>query len=148
MITFQATIEEAPRGGAVVEVPSEVVENLGGGGRIPVWASFDGIAYQGSIVTYSGRHIIGVLKTIRDELGKSPGDSLAIAVERDGSERKVEIPEELTLAFDAAPAARKAFEALSYSHQRQHVEHIVAAKQPETRKRRALRTVETLLSEG
>jgi hypothetical protein len=44
---FDATIQEAERGGAFVPVPAKVVEALGGKGRIPVRATFDGIAYQG-----------------------------------------------------------------------------------------------------
>ncbi len=30
MIRFETTIEEAPRGGALIEIPPEVVEGLGG----------------------------------------------------------------------------------------------------------------------
>ena len=146
VIRFDAVIEEAPRGGAVVEIPTQVVEELGGGGRIPVRATFDGVDYRGSIVTYSGRQIIGILKAIRDDLGKGPGDSVIVAVERDASDRRVEIPAELAEAFELAPGAREAFAALSYSHQRQHVDHITDAKKPETRKRRALQTVETLVT--
>jgi hypothetical protein len=40
---FEATIHAANGGGTYVEVPPEVVNALGGGGRIPVLATFDGI---------------------------------------------------------------------------------------------------------
>ena len=71
MIEFKAPIEAVVRGGAVVSIPDDVVEHLGGRGRIPVKATFDGIPYQGSIVNMGGRPILGVLKAIREELGKS-----------------------------------------------------------------------------
>ena len=42
MSRFEAVIEGEEDGGAWVEIPPEVVDELGGGGRIPVNASFDG----------------------------------------------------------------------------------------------------------
>jgi hypothetical protein len=44
MELFDATLVEAPRGGAYVAVPAEVVAALGGSKRVPVRATFDGIA--------------------------------------------------------------------------------------------------------
>jgi hypothetical protein len=142
---FVAIIEEAPRGGAFVAIPPEVVEELGGGGRIKVKATFDGIPYRGSIVRMGGQSIIGLLKEIRAGLGKGPGDEIAVTVESDLEERVVEIPPELEELLDQSPEARKAFEALSYSHRREHVTHVAEAKNPETRHRRAAKTIETLL---
>jgi hypothetical protein len=69
---FVAVIEEAPRGGAFVAIPAQVVEELGGGGRIKVTATFDGMPYRGSIVRMGGQSIIGLLKDIRDGLAKAP----------------------------------------------------------------------------
>ena len=39
----------------------------------------------------------------------------------------------------------RAFEELSYSHRREHALHVAEAKQPETRERRARKTIEALL---
>ena len=87
MIEFDAALELVDRGGAVVSIPPEVYEELGGSGRIPVSATFDGVPYQGSIVRMGGRPILGVLKSIREELGVGEGDVIAVAVERDDDER-------------------------------------------------------------
>jgi uncharacterized protein YdeI (YjbR/CyaY-like superfamily) len=46
--------------------------------------------------------------------------------------------------LDADPAAREAFDALSYPHRRGHARYVAEAKQPETRERRARKTVESL----
>lgn len=145
MIEFTAIIEEADRGGALVQVPDEVAEVLGGGGRIKVRAEFDGTPYQGSVVTYSGRRVLG-LKAIRDQLGKGPGDEVLIRLERDDSVREVAIPPELEVAFGEVPGSREAFAGLSYSHRREHVEHILEAKQEETRRRRAKKTAESVVN--
>jgi len=141
---FSATIEEAPRGGAYVRIPPDVIEALGGGGRIPVQATFDGIQYRGSVVRMGGDSVLGVLKEIREKLGKTHGDDVEVIIERDEAEREVEIPIELAKLLDANPAARSAFEALSYSHRREHAFHVAEAKKPETRERRARKTVEDL----
>jgi uncharacterized protein YdeI (YjbR/CyaY-like superfamily) len=110
-----------------------------------VRATFDGIEYRGSIVRMGGDSVLGVLKEIRAGLGKTHGDELEVTIARDEAERVVEIPIELTKLLEANPAARDAFEALSYSHRREHALHVAEARKPETRERRARKTVEALL---
>ena len=146
MSSLVATVEEAPRGGAFVRIPPDVIDGLGGGGRIPVRATFGGIPYRGSIVRMGGDSVLGVLKEIRDTLGLALGDEVEVTVVRDDAERVVEIPVELATLLEANPAAREAFEALSYSHRREHALHVAEAKQPETRERRARKTIEALLA--
>jgi Domain of unknown function (DUF1905)/Bacteriocin-protection, YdeI or OmpD-Associated len=146
LIDFVAVIEQAPRGGAYVRIPGDVVERLGGGGRIPVRATFDGIEYKGSIVRMGGDPVLGVLKEIREELDKVHGDQIDVTVERDQAVREVEVPVELATLLEANPAARRAFDALSYSHRREHALHVAEAMKPDTREKRARKTVEDLTS--
>ncbi len=138
---FEATIEAGGGGGAFVPVPDDVMAALGGGGRIPVRATFDGVPYRGSIVTMGGRRCIGLLKAIREQLGKGEGDQVTVTVDRDRAERAVTMPDDLVRALDDA-GAREAFDALSYSHQREYVNWVEEAKRPETRLRRVAQTVE------
>lgn len=141
-IPFDATIVAADRGGAYVAVPAAVVEALGGKKRIPVAATFDGVAYRGSIVSMGGdERILGMLRAIRDELGKGPGDSVAVTVAPDTAPRAVEVPADLAAALDEA-GLRTVFDALSYSHRREYVGWIEEAKRSETRSRRVRTTVE------
>jgi bifunctional DNA-binding transcriptional regulator/antitoxin component of YhaV-PrlF toxin-antitoxin module len=144
MTRFTAPLVEAPRGGAFVAIPADVVDSLGGGGRIKVAASFDGIPYRGSIVRMGGDSVIGVLKDIRETLGKEPGDEIVVTVEPDREERIVEIPPELAVLLEASPEAKRAFDALSYTHRREHAMHVAEAKKAETRQRRAEKTIESL----
>lgn len=132
-------------GGAWVEVPGEVIAALGGGGRIPVRASFDGVVYRGSIASMGGCMVIGLLKGIRTQLGKGDGDPVTVTLERDTAERTVDVPEDLAEALEEA-GLRKSFDALSYSHRREHVNAINEAKKPETRARRIAKAVEMLKS--
>lgn len=124
-----------------MEVPGDVVAALGGGGRIPVVASFDGVGYRGSIASMGGCMALGVLKSIRGELGKGDGDAVTVTVERDTGERVVEVPADLAAAL-AEAGVREAFDGLSYSHRREHVNAINEAKRPETRARRIAKAVE------
>jgi hypothetical protein len=145
--SFRAALKPSGRGaGHLVEVPPKVIEALGGKGRIPVTAAFNGVPYRGSIVRMGGGSVLGVQKAIMDEAGVVVGDTLRIEVSNDDAPREVELPEELSKAFRRSRAAQRAFEGLSYSHRREYARHVAEAKRPETRARRAERTIEQLLA--
>jgi len=125
-----------------------VIEALGGKGRIPVTASFNGVPYRGSIVRMGGGAVLGVQKAIMAEAGVSVGDTLAIQVSNDDAPREVEVPDELANALRRNGTARTVFDGLSYSHQREYAQHVAEAKRPETRARRAERAIEQLLAKA
>ena len=58
----------------------------------------------------------------------------------------VVIPVELKRALARSPRAKAEFEKFPPSHQREVVGYIIEAKKPETRERRAAKTVEMLKS--
>ena len=148
--TFRALVRSSGRGGGghLVDVPTEVVEALGGQGggrsRIPVTATFDGVPYRGSIVRMGGGAVLGVQKAIMAEAGVSVGDTLTIVVRNDDAPREVEVPDDLSEALRRNEAARAAFEGLSFSHRREYVDSITEAKRPETGPRRVERTIQAL----
>ena len=86
---FEATIAAADRGGAYVAVPPAVVDALGGRGRTPVVATFDGVEYRGSVVSMASAMVIGVLKQVRTRLGKEPGDTVAVTLVVDDEPRQI-----------------------------------------------------------
>lgn len=141
--TFEGRIVVNDGGGAWVEVPGDVIAALGGGGRIPVRATFDGIDYRGSIASMGGCMALGILKGIRSELGKGDGDAVTVTVVRDTAERTVDVPEDLATALQEA-GLRESFDKLAYSHRREHVNAINDAKRPETRRRRIDKALEML----
>jgi hypothetical protein len=144
--TFKAEVRPSGRGGGhLVEVPADVVAELGGSGRIPVTATFDGIPYRGSVVSMGGEgRVLGVRKAILDEAGKGPGDVLLVVVRNDDEPRSVEIPDELAEALKGNRAARAFFDSLTYSHRREYAGYVAEAKKAETRTRRAARTIDSL----
>ncbi len=78
---FDAVIQKVPEiDGAYVEVPFDVKEEFGKG-RVPVFATFDGEQYKGSLVRMgTPGHILGVRKEIRKKIGKQPGDTVHVTL--------------------------------------------------------------------
>lgn len=85
---FNATIHaaEGDKGGAYVIFPYDVRQEFGKG-RAKVAVTFDGISYNGSVVNMGLKnadgsicYIIGMLKSIRQQLGKSVGDKVSVTV--------------------------------------------------------------------
>lgn len=78
--------ETDDNGGAYVVFPWDIHQEFGKG-RVKVHADFDGIPYDGSIVNMGLKnddgsicYVIGVLKAIRKELGKSDGDMIHVVI--------------------------------------------------------------------
>ena len=78
--------ETEDNGGAYVVFPWDIRQEFGKG-RVKVHADFDGIPYNGSIVNMELKnddgsicYVIGVLKAIRKELGKSDGDMIHVVI--------------------------------------------------------------------
>ena len=128
----------------MVDVPPEVIEALGGKGRIPVTVTFDGVPYRGSIVRMGGGAVLGVQKAIMAEAGVSVGDTLTVVIRNDDAPREVEVPNDLAEALGRDDVARAAFDGLSFSHKREYVDAINEAKRPETRARRIERTIQAM----
>lgn len=135
-IEFDGEIRRTGGGGAFIEFPYNVEDLYGVKGRVPVNVTFDGIPYRGSIVKMgTERHLLLMLKEIREQLGKDRGDKVHVTVGLD------EAPRVITLAPDVEAAFKKAgvlelFRSWSFSHQREFHLAIEEAKQPETRLRR------------
>ena len=79
--------ENRDDGGAYVVFPWDLRKEFGRG-RVKVHASFDGIGYDGSVVNMGLKnedgsicYVIGVLKAIRQKLGKKDGDTIHVAIE-------------------------------------------------------------------
>ena len=66
--------------GAYVEIPFDVREEFGKG-RVKVTATFDGVAYEGSVVKMGlPFYILGIRNDIRAKIGKRPGDAIEVTI--------------------------------------------------------------------
>lgn len=140
---FRATIEAAGVNAAGIHVPDEVVTSLGSK-RAPVRVTLNGYTYRSSIATVTGRSMVGVSVDVRRDAGVAAGDVLNVEIELDTQPREVVVPADLAAALDREPAARRAFDVLSYSRKRAIAEPVAAAKAPETRERRIQKALDEL----
>jgi uncharacterized protein YdeI (YjbR/CyaY-like superfamily) len=85
---------------------------------------------------YGGTSYLGFRREVREAAGIEPGEKVTIELERDDEPRDVVMPDDLAAALAADPGAQDAWERLSYTHRREHVEAIEEAKRDETRRRR------------
>jgi hypothetical protein len=141
---FKAKIEEGDGGGAGVFFPFDIEKEFGTKGRVPVQATFDGVSYTGSLIKYGfPQHTLGLLKAIREQIGKEPGDTVEVVVWKDEKERTLEVPAELQKRMKRE-GLLPFFEKLSYTHRKEYCRWITEAKKEETRMRRLEKAVAML----
>jgi hypothetical protein len=117
---------------------------LGAGRRPPVTVTLNGHTYRSTVAVRGGRYLLPLGAEHRSAAGVAAGDEVDVEVALDTAPREVEVPDDLRAALDGDPAARQAWERLSYSHQRQHVLAIEEAKAAATRERRIAKALEML----
>jgi hypothetical protein len=118
------------------QVPADVVESLGSGKKPRVLVSIGGHTYRSTVAVYGGTYWLPLSAENRLAAGVCADDTVQVALELDTAERVVSVPDDLAEALAADPGARAAFDALSYSKQRQRVDSVESARRPETRARR------------
>lgn len=129
--------------GAYVEIPFDV-ERIYGAKRVKVKATFDGVAYRGSIVRMDGCFLIGLTQAIRKKIGKMPGDTVVVEVEKDEEERVIDLPEDFQRALEENTAAHGYYESLSFSNKKDYFQWITGAKKTETRLSRIEKAIQML----
>lgn len=145
MIEFTGILENAGGGGAYIIFPFDTVEVFGKKNLIPVIVTYDNhIEYRGRIANMGKGPMVPILKSIREQLGKTFGDAIHVRVELDKSKRKVEIPKWLNEIFQVQPDTQVAFQKLSYTHQKEHVRAVEEAKREETKNKRIEKMLEML----
>ena len=141
---FKATIQDAGGNGAYVLFPYDTQTEFGTRAQVRVVASFDGVAYAGSLVKYGHpQHMLPILKNIREQIGKGPGDTVEVVIKRDESVRTVEAPAELAKLM-TKEGVSATFEKLSYTHRKEYCRWITEAKREETRQGRLTKAVAML----
>ena len=95
-----------------------------------------------------GPPCIPLRKSHREAAGLEGGETLEVRLDLDTEKREIKPPADLVRALKAAPPAWERWRALSYSHQREHVEAIEEAKKPETRARRIQTVTRTIGAHG
>jgi hypothetical protein len=141
---FTAEILPANGGGATVLFPYNVQEEFGTNGKVPVQATFNGVPYTGTLIRYGHpQHMLPVLKAIREEIGKRPGDRVEVVLWKDDAVRTIDVPAELQQQLKKE-GLLPFFEKLSYSHRKEYCRWIHEAKKEETRQNRVEKAIAML----
>ena len=86
--------------------PFDVEREFGAKGHVLVKATFNDVPYAGSLMKCGKlSHMLGVLKGIREQIGKRPGNVIDVVVWKDEAERILDVPAE----FERRLKADKAF---------------------------------------
>jgi hypothetical protein len=108
--------------------------------RAPVKVTLNGYTFRSTIAAMGGPLFIPLRRSHREAAGLEGTETLTVVVEVDEAPRTVTPPKDLVKALKAAGALDR-WKALSFTHQREHVEAIEEAKKPETRARRIEKAV-------
>jgi hypothetical protein len=131
--TFKAKLEgSATTSGTFVCIPSRVMKLFNGRVRVPVRATINGVAWRTTIADMGGGPMIGVTAATRKAAGG--GDRVVVSIEEDTEPRTVELPADFAKAM--TKAQRHTYDAMAYTHRKEYVQWIEAAKKLETRRRR------------
>jgi len=144
MLRFSATLVKRGPAAAVV-LDQQQVEAVGEGAkRFPVQATVNGYRWRTSIARMGGESLLGLSRAVREQAGVQAGDTVDVELELDSAPREVELPQALALALASDDDARRAFDALSYTHRKELARSVAEAKREETRSRRVANAVELL----
>ncbi len=145
---FRGTLKLAGKTATGFEVPADVVAGLGSSRKPAVTVTLNGgHSYRSSVASMGGTFMLPVSAEHRSAAGVAAGDEVDVDLELDTAPREVTVPDDLSSALDANPAARTFFDGLSYSNKLRHVLAIDGAKTAETRQRRIAKSVE-LFAQG
>lgn len=141
--TFETILNKHEKLNATgIDIPFDV-EEVFGAKRVPVKAVINGAEYRGSIVRMGGKYMLGIPKAFREKAGIAAGDHIVVTIAPDAEERTVMVPTDLASAL-ADGGLRERFDAMSYSHRKEHVRAIEEAKAAETRLRRIQKAIEMI----
>lgn len=142
MATVTIKTKLAPQGPATaIELTDAQVVTLGGGKRAAVKVTIGKASAQLRLMVMGGKNLIGLSKASREQLGVEIGNTITATIDLDSVERTVDVPDDLAAALKKAKL-RDAFDALAFTHRKEHVRAITDAKKPETRAKRVAAAVE------
>ena len=142
-ITFHTTLLQTGKNTSGIQVPEEIIQELGSNKRPLVRVTINHYTYRSAVAVMGGKYMIGVSAANRQAAGVQGGEEVSVTIELDLEPRTVEVPEDLKSALLEA-GAMKAFEDSAPSMQKEYVRQVKDAKAQETRQRRIAKIVEKL----
>ncbi|BDZ49278.1 hypothetical protein GCM10025867_15190 [Frondihabitans sucicola] len=144
MPTFHTAILQARATATGLEVPPEIIDELGAGKKPAVVVTVGDYTYRSTVGVMGGRFLVPLSSDHRKASGLAAGDEVDVTLSLDDAPRDIAPPADLADLLGQDPALLAAFHALSYSRKRALVEPIEQAKAADTRQRRLDKAIETL----
>ena len=141
---FRALVERGEGSVCAINIDFDVEKAFGKRGRVPVRGTLNGAPFRGSLFPMGGCHFMVVNRHLRAAAGVTGGETVPVVMERDDEPRTIEPPADFARALKSNRDAQVAWDKLSFTHRREHVEHVEEAKKPETRQRRIEKSIELL----
>lgn len=142
-ITFHTTILRTGKNTAGIQVPEEIIEQLGSGKRPLVRVRINKYTYRSAVAIMDSKYMISFNSEHRKAAGVQGGEETDVTLELDLEPRTVEIPKDLKDALIEANAL-DAFEKSAPSMKKEYVRQVEGAKAQETRERRIAKIAEKL----
>lgn len=129
---------------AALKPPFDVVEVFQRKGRVPVKGTINGFPFRSSLMNMGDGHMMAVNAELRAGANCKAGDTVDVVMELDEAERKVEVPAYLKKIINSDAKAKEFWSKLSFTHQKEYVREIDAAKRPETKQKRIAAMMDAL----
>ena len=139
---FRTTVVLGGKTATGLQVPDDVVTELGAGKRPPVVVTVGGHTYRTTVAPMGGSYWLPLAAEHREAAGVQAEQEVDVSIELDTAPREVPVPDDLATAMD--DDARAAFDGLAFSHRKEWVRWVEEAKKPETRATRIERTAAAL----
>jgi hypothetical protein len=136
---FRSTVELGGKTATGIEIPPNVVDELGAGRKPAVTVTLGPHTYRTTVATMGGRFLVPLSAENRTAAGVAAGDDVEVDIALDAAPREVTVPPDLGKALGAT--GRKQFDALSFTRRKEYVRSIETAKAVETRQRRIAKAV-------
>lgn len=126
-----------------IEIPADLLEQLGGGKRPAVKVVVNGFSYESTVGVMGGRFLVPFSSDKRAASGIKGGDAITVDIELDTAPRTTAVPDDLAAAL-AEAGVTEAFDKLAPSARKAHITNVEGAKAEETRARRVASIVSKL----
>ncbi|MEZ4671099.1 MAG: YdeI/OmpD-associated family protein [Anaerolineae bacterium] len=142
-VTYKTKIK-ASGNNTGLEVPPEVIAQLGTSKKPAVVVTIGSYTYRNTVAVMGDKFMISFSKAHREASGLKGGDAVEVTLELDTAPRTVEVPADLAAALETHPGATEKFDRLAPSRRNEFVRQVVEAKAQETRERRIAKIISTL----
>jgi len=116
----------------VVYFPYSALEHFGSKGNIPVRVTVDGHEFDHTLLPSKNGHYLVYNEFIKRAVGKNPGDSVRVTLEKDDKKREVIIPVHIENMLKTAGVLERFQKQADYA-KREQINHIDISKKEETK---------------